>query len=194
MTSEKDYSNNKLTPRENFLMSLLNKVVREYKALLEHTRYSKPLKIVEILYLSTIPGETKFAIQVKNKNCVIHLAAAEIISNGYNLNDFNNYHAEMIRQAALGKLIEFLNLSEKQFTNKIISKKFDRDTQQFIFTIQSNENNQFTRTAEELSKDKELLASMSFYDIYDLGYTHGSESLIKERTALMLAKNNTLKK
>ena len=70
MNNKQDYANG-LTPRENFLMSLLNRAIKEYKALLEYTRRSKPLKIVEILNLSTIPGETRFIIQVTHKNCIV---------------------------------------------------------------------------------------------------------------------------
>lgn len=186
MNDKQDYPS--LTPRENFLMSLLNKVTKEYKKLLEHTRRSKPLKIVEILNLSAIPGETRFTIQVTHKNSIVRLSAAEIISSNYDLNDFSDFHAEMIRQAAQGKLIDFLKLSEKEPTYKIVSKRFDAKMQQYIFTIETKEHIRFTSTAEELSLDKNLLSNIGMQDIYDIGYTHGAESILKERVSLLLAK------
>lgn len=189
MNDKQDYSN-PLTPRENFLMSLLSRVTKEYKKLLEHSRRSNPLKIVEILNLSTIPGETQFTIQVTHKNCIVRLSAAEIINSNYNLNDFSDFHAEMIRQAAQGKLIEFLKLSEKEPAYKIVSKRFDAKMQQYIFTIESKENIRFTSTAEELSRDKNLLSNIGMQDIYDIGYTQGAESILKEKSALLLAKKN----
>ena len=186
MHDKQNYSN--LTPRENFLISLLNKVIKEYKTLLEHTRRSKPLKIVEILNLSTIPGETQFTIQITHKNSIVRLSAAEIINSNYNLKYFSNFHAEMIRQAAQGKIIEFLKLSEKEPLYKIISKRLDSEIQQYIFTIETKENIFFTRTAEELSRDKNLLSNISMQDIYDIGYTQGAESILKEKASLLLAK------
>src|SRR5438477_3792354 len=109
MNNKQEYFNEP-SFRENFLISLLNKIVREYKALLEHVHRNKPLKIVEILYLSSIPGETKFTVQITHKNCIVRLSAAEIIKTNYDLNDFSDFHAQMICQAAQGKLIEFLRL------------------------------------------------------------------------------------
>jgi hypothetical protein len=183
MTDKQNYSSN-LTPSEDFLMSLLNRVIKEYKTLLEHTRRDKPLKIIEILNLSTIPGETKFAIQVTYKNSIIRLSAAEIINKNYNLNDFSDFHAEMIRQAAQGKLIEFLKLSEKGPIYKIVSKRFDAKAKQYIFTIETKENICFDSTAKELSINRDLLSNIGMQDIYDIGYTQGAESILNEKSSL----------
>lgn len=188
-----DNKNNasKLTLRESFLMSLLNKAIKEYKALLEYTKRSKPLKIVEILNLSDLPGETTFVLQVSHKNSVIRLSAAEIISANYDLNDFSDFHAEMIRQAALGKLAQFLKQSAVEPAYKIISKQFDRKSQQYVFTIESRDNIRFTRTADELHNSKNLFSNISPDDIYDIGYTQGSESILKEKASILLAKKNS---
>lgn len=94
MDNNQNYSNSS-TPRENFLMALLTKVINEYKALLEFTRRSKPLKIVEITHLSIVPGETKFAVQVANKHCVLSLTAAEIILNGHESACMHNHQAQI---------------------------------------------------------------------------------------------------
>lgn len=174
--------------RENFLLSLLNKVVKEYKTLLDFTRRNKPLKIIEISHLSPIPGETKFIIQLTNKNCVLHLTAAELIGNEYSLNDFNDFHAEMIRQAAKGKMIEFLKLIEKEPIYKIVSKRFDSKIEQYLFTLETKENIRFNCTADELSKNKDILSKIDVQDLYDIGYTHGLESILKEKSAMLLAK------
>lgn len=180
---------NKHTVRENFLLSLLQKVVKEYKNLLELTRRAKPLKIIEIMNLSGAPGETKFAVQFTNKNCILKLTAAEIMCDNYDLNDFNDFHAEMIRQAAQGKLIEFLKISaEKSSLYKIVSKTFNRELQQYVFTIETKDKLRSTLTAEELSKDKKLLLDMNIEDIYDIGYTQGYESILKEKIGLLLEK------
>lgn len=181
---------NPLTPRESFLMSLLNKVTTEYNNILNYTRGIKPFKIVEIIHLSNIPGEAEFLVQITNKHSMLPLTAAELI-NHYNLNDFSRYHAELIKQAALGKLIEFLKLSDvNQPKYKIISKKFNKDIQQNVFIIEDNNQNTIMRTADEIAKDKIILSQMTFDDIHDIGYTQGFESIIKEKTALLLARSN----
>lgn len=180
----------RFTKRENFLMGLLDRITKEYKILLDITRRRKLFKIVDILELSKVPGETKFAIQVANKVTILELSAAEIINNKYNLNDFNSFHAEMIRQAALGKLTDFLNLSDSEPLYQITSKKYDREKKQYIFTIISKDQDEFVRTAEELSWDKQLLSGMNVGDIYDVGHTQGSESILKEKTAILLAKKS----
>lgn len=177
------------TARETFLMTLLNKITKEYKLLLERIHRTKPYKIVEMIEISSIPGESKFAIQVANKNFIVQLSAAEIINHQYNLADFNDYHAEIIRKAAQGKLVEFLNFSEKEPAYKIITKKLNQETKEFIFTIETREQVRFNRTAAELSRDKNLLRNMSIHDIYDIGFTQGSESVLKEKAALLLARH-----
>jgi hypothetical protein len=185
-------NSNTCSPRENFLLHILQKVISEYKLLVSHSRRAKLFKIVEILEISSVPGETRFAIQLTNKNCILKLTAADIISNNYNLNDFSNFHAELIRQASQGKLVAFLQLSDNtKSTSKIISKKIDKNINQFIFTIETENKRTIVRTANEVSQDKDLLSSLDIIDIYDIGYTQGSESILKEKISLLLAKNET---
>jgi len=169
--------------RENFLMSLINKLINEYKTLFNYV-HLKPFKIVEILSLSTIPGETKFAIQITHKNCILFLTAAEILQKNYDLVNFSDFHAEMIRKAGEGKLGEFLKLSEINPAYKIVSKRFDSELQQYVFTIEDKEATLFKRTAQELSNDKNLLLNIDINDIYDIGYTRGAESILKEKQDL----------
>ena len=128
--------NPKLSPRESLLMGFLNKIIKEYKALLEYTRQSKPFKIVEISKLSNIPGETEFLIQIANKNYAFRATAGQIIQKKYNLHDFNDFHAEMIKRAAHGSLGKFL---QQKSYYKIVSKRFDREIQQYVFTLETRE-------------------------------------------------------
>ncbi len=189
-TSMDDQINLQNSPaqRKTFIMLLFQKITNEYKALLKYTRSIKPFKIIEIERLSSIPGETKFIIQVVNKNTVMVLTAAEIINTYFDLNVFSKFHATLIRQAASGNLVNFFNLSDKEHSYKIISKKIDRLSKQVIFTIETREKIKFTRTADELSKDRTLLENLNFQDIYDIGYTNGTEQILKEKTALLLIK------
>jgi len=105
-------------------------------------------------------------VQIINKNCCLELTAAQLIADEYDLNDFYDFHAEMIRQAARGKLVQFLKLSETSPNYKIISKRFDRSVKEYIFTVVDNEGSRLTLSAAELSKDKNVLTSMKTSDIY----------------------------
>ncbi|MBV8802446.1 MAG: hypothetical protein JO131_05710 [Gammaproteobacteria bacterium] len=172
----------------NIFGSFFKKIINQYKILIKNIRITKPLRIIEINQLSSIPGETKFIIQITNKNVIFALSAAEIINKNFDLNDFPPFHANIVRQAALGKLLDFLSSSETEPLYKIISKKLDLTKKEFIFTIETKEKILFNRTAEELSKDNNLLRNMNIHDIYDIGYTQGSEQILKEKTALLLIK------
>lgn len=180
----------KLNPRESVLVGLLNKIIKEYKALLSYTRQSKPFKIVEIYQLSNTPGETAFLIQVTNKNYAFRATAAQIIQRNYNLSNFNDFHAEMIKRAAQGTLVEFLH---QKSSYKIVSKRLDREIKQYVFTLETSENQYLTCTADEISKDKNILMNISKDDVYDVGYTQGSESIIKENKQMLIAKIKNIK-
>ena len=182
-------NSNQLTPRENFLISMLNKLVLEYKTILNYVRSTKPFKITEIINLSSVPGETLFLIQIKNNSCPLRLTAGQIINDNYDLNNFNEFHAEIIKKAGEGKLIEYLKLAPIQKSKyTIISKKFNKELQQNIFVIEDDKKIKFARTAEEIVKDKQLFNHLSFEDIYNIGYTQGTESIIREKIALLLNK------
>lgn len=170
--------------RENFLMNLLQKIIHEYKSLLEYTRKINPFKILKILYLSPVPGETRFLIQVSNKDVILKLTAAEIIHDNYDLDGFPGFHADMIRHAAKGSLMEFLKIDHNSYNYKIISKKYDRDHKNHIFTLETTDQLLFNATTEELSKNKDTLNNLKSDDVFDIGYTQATESIIKENIVL----------
>lgn len=188
--NNKNARSKNITPREGYLMAMLHKVINEYKFLLNLTRKYKPLKIIEINHLSNVPGETIFSIQITNKNCIAKLSADEIIINQYNLDDFSKFHANMIRHAAKGTIINYLQDTEDLPKYKILSKRMDKEIQQYIFTIEDNNGVRLNYTAYEISRDKNLLANISIQDIFDIGFTQGFESILKEKSSLLLAKKN----
>jgi hypothetical protein len=178
----------KLNQRESFLLAIINKLTDEYKSLCSRLKRKNLFKIVAIGTISSIPGETEFTIQITNKNCTLLLNAENVIRD-YNLLDFSEYHADLIRAAAHGKLIEFLKLSDTEPLYKIVSKKLDKSTQQYIFTLENNAQQRLAHTAAEISHEKNILMNLDWLDIYDVGYTHGMEGILKEKCALTLARN-----
>lgn len=175
--------------RENFLLSILQKLVHEYRMLFQLSCRKKLFKIIEITRISSVPGETLFLVQLTNKNCVLPLTAAHIIGDNYDLRDFSQFHADMIRQAAQGKLLYFLRDSEPDPLYRIAGKSYDHASEQYIFTIETKDRVLFKRSATELARDKAILFNMDVEDAYDIGYTQGSESILKEKMALVLARN-----
>lgn len=178
-----------ISSRENFLLSILNKVINEYKKITDQIKKNRPLKIIEISNLSSIPGETIFTIQISDKNCIARLSAAEIIEADYCLNDFSDYHSDMIRMAAQGRLIEFLRLSDIEPIYRVVSKRYDRSNMQHIFTLETKDNRRFARTADEIANDKLVLTNINNEDAYDIGFTHGTETLALEQSILKKAKH-----
>lgn len=166
--------------KQNLLIAFLQKALKEYKRLLDESRKGKPLKIVEISFLSDYPGETKFLIQVRNKNCVIELSAAEIFSEKYNLDDFNEFNASMIKAAAQGDLRNFLKIKPNNPEYKIVSKSVDRKKGQNLFTIKSTSGKNFVAAAKEVAAMREVINKLSPDDIYDIAYTRGYETAISE--------------
>jgi hypothetical protein len=179
----------KLNPRENFLLSIIYKLIDEYKSLYNSMQRKKLFKIVAIGNISSIPGETEFTVQVTNKNCALQITAADLIRD-YNLSDFSEYHSDLIRAAAQGKLIEFLKLADPDPLYKVVSKKIDKELGQYVFTLENKNNDYFIRTAEEIAHEKNILMNLDWLDVYDVGYTHGIEGILKEKCALTLAKNS----
>lgn len=162
-------------------------VVNQYQSLRNITREAKAFRIIEITKLSALPGKSKFKIQVTNKSSILNLNARSIV-NSYDLDFFSNFHAQLIKKANDGKLIEFLDaLVTNEPLFKIASKKFDRASNQFIFTVTTKEKIMFDCTAGELSNNKHVLSNMNFQDIYDIGFTKGTETILNEKTAILLA-------
>jgi phosphoserine aminotransferase len=89
----------------------------------------------------------------------------------------------------LGKLIDYLKISESNPTFRIVSKRFDKSAQQHIFTLISDKQEHFMRSASEIVSDKNILENLGVSDVYDIGFTQGGESILKEKMALLLLKN-----
>ncbi|TAK77188.1 MAG: hypothetical protein EPO11_02970 [Gammaproteobacteria bacterium] len=85
-------------------------------------------------------------------------------------------------------LCQTFNSNSRELTYSIASKKFDREKKQYIFIIEIKGEIRFIRTAEEISKDKNILFNMNANDVYDIGFTRGCESILNEKVALLSAK------
>jgi len=165
------------------------KILGECKALIERRKKSNLLKIIEIKKLSSIPGESEFLIQVTNKNSVFTLKANNIFTDGYNISDFSDFHAELIRQAAVGKLIDYLqNPSLSKSTYTVLSKKLNRELNTYTYEIEDCTGTQFSCTADEIYANRTMLDEMHSHDIFDIGFTIGSESISRESKQLKAIK------
>ncbi len=80
-------------------------------------------------------------------------------------------------------------MSSEFSNNKLIinaNKPFEKDYTEELEQIALS----FTSSAAKLSKNKNLLANLSLQNLYDIGYTQGIESILKEKTAFLLMKQN----
>ena len=106
-------------------------------------------------------------------------------------------------------LLYILNISNKQTFGKkdnflifpcrihykMVSKSYDRITQQTIFTIEiihSNKIIQKKLTALEIVSNPLILGALNSQETYDLGFTVGSETILKEINKLVHFKNNSM--
>ena len=176
--------------RKASLMILVNELATKFKFIREFVRKSKPLKIVNIIEFSCVPGQTKFAIQICNKNSILKLTAAEIILNGYNLNLFSRFHSQMILEAAKGSLDEFLKLSIIKKPHTIVGKSLEKTSKQYVFTIKTSSGLYLRRTAEEIYSESSLLKNLNSEDLYQVAYIQGSESVLKEINEINLIKKS----
>lgn len=61
---------------------------------------------------------------------------------------------------------------------KITSKRLDRKTKKYIFTLQTLDEVCFDRFGIEIRDNKKLLFSLDKEDLFDVAYTLGSESVL----------------
>lgn len=63
---------------------------------------------------------------------------------------------------------------------KIISKKLDRKTRTYLFTLQTLDEVSFERYALEIKNNKKLLFSLNKEDLFEVAFTLGFESILNE--------------
>ena len=156
-----------------------------------------PLRIVgQALYPKN--KDVIYIMQIVGKNIVSKVHAAELFKDKQLLNSLSPYD-----------LLYILNISNKQnFSKKnnfllfpcpvhyrMVSKSYDHITQQTIFTVEiihSDKTIQKKLTALEIVNNPLIVGKLSPQETYDLGFTVGSETILKEIHKLVLLKNDPM--
>ncbi len=142
--------------------------------------------------------DTIYIIQVVGKNLVSKIYATKLFKDKQLLNALSPYD-----------LLHILNISNKKNIDKkdkllifpsrahykLVSKSYDHNTQQTIFTLaitQPSKTTQKKLTAFEIISNPLILAKLSSQETYDLGFTVGSETILKEIYKLAHLKNNPM--
>ena len=74
---------------------------------------------------------------------------------------------------------------------RIVSKRLDRQSKKYIFTLQIAEDLYIDRHAEDISSDKNILYALKGEDIFDIAFTQGCESISEEMKLLKELKKNS---
>ena len=131
-------------------------------------------------------GETLFTLQLVGKNLVSKLYASDISKD-----------KKLLKALSPIDLLKILNTSNKKFLYKreniilfpcqayykLTAKNYNHIIQQTIFTLEITRASKITQkklTALEIANNPLILEKLTPQEIYDLGYTVGSETILRE--------------
>lgn len=172
-----------------FIENYINNFKLKYKSIQQASSCPFPLRIIG-QEPADINGDTIYTVQIVGKNLVSKIHATEFFNDKQLLNALSPYD-----------LLQFLNISNKQIAYKrdniiifpsrarckMIAKNYDRVIQQTIFTIEISQANKIIHkkfTALEIVNNPLVLEKLSSEETYDLGFTVGSETILKEMQKL----------
>jgi hypothetical protein len=130
--------------------------------------------------------ETIFTLQLVGKNIISKLYAKDISNDKKLLKCFSPLDLLKILNASNRKLIQKrgnIILFPCRAYYKLIAKNYNHTIQQTIFILEISHANQVTKkrlTALEIANNPLILEKLSPQEIYDLGYTVGSETILRE--------------
>lgn len=166
---------------ENYISTIKAK----YKSLQKANAHPFALRIIDE-EVCTKNGETLFTLQLVGKNLISKLYTNEITSD-----------KKLLKALSPIDLLKILNSSNKKILNskeniiifpcqayyKLIDKNYNHILQQTIFTLEITRINTITQkklSALDIANNPLVLEKLSSQEIYDLGYTVGSETILKE--------------
>lgn len=166
-----------------FIGNCINTIKLKYKSIQKANSYSFPLRIIgqELANENII-----YIVQIVRKNLVFKLCANELFNDKQLLKGLSPYD--------LLKLLKSSNKKNFYKNNnllifpchahyKMVAKNYDHTSQQTIFIIeiiQANNIIQKKFTALEIVNNPLILEKLSYQETYDLGFTVGSEAILKE--------------
>lgn len=168
-----------------YVENYISTIKAKYKSLQKANAYPFSLRIIDE-EVCTKSGETLFTLQLVGKNLVSKLYATDISND-----------KKLLKSLSPIDLLKILNTSNKKFLHKmeniilfpcqayykLIAKNYNHILQQTIFTLEITRVNKITQkklTALEIANNPLILEKLTPQEIYDLGYTVGSETILRE--------------
>lgn len=166
-----------------FIGNYIKTIKLKYKSIKQANSCPFPLRIIG---QELAKQDTVYTVQIAGKNLIFKLCAEELFNDNQLLKGLSPYD-----------LLKVLNNSKKKtFYNnnnliifpcrtqyKMIAKSYDHVSQQSIFTLELTQANNVTQkrfTALEILNNPLILGKLSYQETYDLGFTIGSEAILKE--------------
>jgi hypothetical protein len=167
-----------------YVENTISTIKAKYKMLQKANAHPFSLRIIDEEI--NVNGDTIFTLQLVGKNLVSKLHAKDISSD-----------KKLLKSLSPLDLLKILNASNKKFLQKrgnivlfpcqayykLIAKNYNHTLQQTIFILEISRANQITQkklTALEIANNPLILEKLSPQEIYDLGYTVGSETILRE--------------
>ncbi len=168
-----------------YVENYISTIKAKYKSFQKANAHPFSLRIIDE-EICTKNGETLFTLQLVGKNLVSKLYAKEISND-----------KKLLESLSPIDLLKILNTSNKKYLHKresiilfpcqayykLITKNYNHTLQQTIFTLEITRVNKISQkklTALEIVNNPLIIEKLTPQEIYDLGYTVGSEAILKE--------------
>lgn len=159
-----------LQEKVNYFLKKFKKIFLKLK--LNHT-WSPAYKIIEIY--QNAYEEYCVSIQIANKNSVFNSKPEEILSKDDLVDQFSQ------RDVRTLTYLGYLGINNPKY--KVLAKRLSENDDKLLFAIkQKGVKKIIIRTATEITKEKEILGSLSPEDAHMIGYITGSESINNEKS------------
>ena len=166
-----------------FIRRCINAIKLKYKSIQQVNSCPFSLRIIgqELSNKNTV-----YTVQIVGKNLVFKLCAAELFNDNQLLQGLSPFDLLKILNSANKKTFSKKNnllIFPCHIHYKMIAKGYDHTSQQSIFTIEMTQaNNVILKkfTALEILNNPLILEKLSYQETYDLGFTVGSEAILKE--------------
>lgn len=134
--------------------------------------YRATYRIVQIE--KNLDGEYYIMVQVINKNLTFKAAPEELLADDKMVNSFSP--TDIRNLTYLG----YLGINSPKY--KILAKRLSEDSEQMVFAVQKRGEKDYQLvTANEISKDENILHGLSQEDAHMVGMTTGNEQSIIEK-------------
>lgn len=168
-----------------YVENTISTIKAKYKSLQKANAHPFALRIIDE-EVCIKNGETIFTLQLVRKNLISKLYTKEIIDDKKLLKLLSPIDLLKILNASNKKLLHKKNniiLFPCQAYYKLIAKNYNHILQQTIFVLEITRANKVTQkklTALEIANNPLILEKLTPQETYDLGYTVGSEMILKE--------------